>query len=332
MHKEKLLLVAPASMRKQLLKNVHDNAGHQGTDRTMARLSKAIYWVGMGKDVNTYCSHCVTCQHAKATTSQPALLQPVVVSRPWKLVAVDILKVPMSRQGNQYMLVVQDYFSKWPFSVPLSDQTANKIVRALKDLVFTLVGPPQRLHSDQGRNFESQILNELCKAFGVTKSRTTPYHPMGDGLVEWMDRSMLRGLVDREGKWEEHLQLLLYLYRTTKDATTSLSPYEILFGSNPPPLNLPTAGTVSHRDPQNYSSHLQGKLIELRELVESNTVEAANRQRISYCGNDPVRLQVGLEVLLDNPTKGKLHACWTGPWTVRELNGPLNIRIEMNNN
>ena len=86
------------------------------------------------------------------------------------------------------MLVVQDYFSKWPFAVPLSDQTANKIVQALiKDQVFTLVGPPQRLHSDQGRNFESQILSELCKAFGVTKSRKTPYHPMGNGLVEWMN-------------------------------------------------------------------------------------------------------------------------------------------------
>ena len=60
----------------------------------------------MGKGVNTYCSHCVTCQRAKATAFRQAPLQPVVASRPWELVAVDILKVPMSRQGNQYMLVV----------------------------------------------------------------------------------------------------------------------------------------------------------------------------------------------------------------------------------
>ena len=171
-------------MRKQLLKNAHDNAGHQGTDRTMAQLSEAIYWVGMGKDVNTYCSHCVTCQCAKATSSLPAPLQPVVASRPWELVAVDFLKVPMSCQGNQYMLVVQDYFSKWPFAVPLSDQTSNKIVRALKDQVFTLVRPPpQRLHSDQGRNFESRILSELCKAFGITKSQTTHITQWVTGLL-----------------------------------------------------------------------------------------------------------------------------------------------------
>ena len=113
MNKEKLLLVAPAALQKQFLKNAHDNTGHQGTDRTMARLSEAVYWVG------------------------------VVTSRPWELVAVDILKVPMSHQGNQYMLVAQDYFSKWPFAAPLRDQTADKIVQALKDQVFTLVGPPR---------------------------------------------------------------------------------------------------------------------------------------------------------------------------------------------
>jgi len=52
-----------------------------------------------------------------------------------------ILKVPMSRKGSQYRLVAQDYFSKWPFAVPLSDQIAVNIAHALKDQVFTLVGP-----------------------------------------------------------------------------------------------------------------------------------------------------------------------------------------------
>ena len=120
--------------------------------------------------------------------------------------------------------------SKWLFALPVFDQTANKIVRALRDQVFTLVGPPQRLYSDQGRNFESQVLSELCKPFGVNKSRTTPYHPEGDtavGLLKCINRSllnMLRGLVDREGDWEEHLQPLLYIYRITQHATTGLSP------------------------------------------------------------------------------------------------------------
>ena len=163
----------------------------------------------------------------------------------------------MSSRGNQYLLVIQDYFSKWPFAIPLPDQKAERIVQTLKDQVFTLVGPPHRLHSDQGRNFKSYVLLELCKAFGVTKSHTTPYHPMGDGLVERMNRSLLNllcALVKTESDWEEYVQLLLFVYRTTKHYTTKLSSYEILFGQNPTPLHFPTPTITTVHDPHDYSS------------------------------------------------------------------------------
>ena len=121
---------------------------------------------------------------------------------------VDVLKVPMFNKGNQYLLVAQEYHTKWPFAKPMPDQKAERIVQILKDEVFTLVGPPQRLHSDQGRNFESTLLRDLCKAFGVGKFHTTPYHPMGDGLVERMNQlllSLLLTYVEREIQWKEHL-------------------------------------------------------------------------------------------------------------------------------
>ena len=130
-----------------------------------------------------------------------------------------------------------------------------------------------------------------------------------------MNRSILnflRDLVDKEEDWEEHLQLLLYLYRTTKHG--SLSPYDILIGSNLPPLNIPTSGAISHLDPSGYSSILQGKLLELRELAESNTVEAANRQKQSHGGSEFLALQVGQEVLSNNSTRSRLEPHWTGPW------------------
>ena len=187
----KLFIVVPTSLCKQFLSTAHDKAGHQGSDRTLSQLLQVAYWVGMAKDTIHYCSFCSTCQITKSLPAQPAPLQPIIASRPWELVAVDILKVPQSAQGNQYILVAQDYFSKWPFAQPMPDQKAERIVKILRDQVFTVVGPPQQLHSDQGQNFESHILAELCKAFQVSKFHTTPYHPMGDGLVERMNRSLL---------------------------------------------------------------------------------------------------------------------------------------------
>ena len=145
---EKLLIVVPATLHKKFLHIAHDAAGHQGTDQTLARLLDFTYWAGIAKDASHYCTNCITCHMVKAPARPPAPLQPIVTCRPWELVAVDILKVPMSSRGNQYLLVAQDYFSKWPFVVALPDQKAATIVTALRDQVFTMVGPPQRLHSD----------------------------------------------------------------------------------------------------------------------------------------------------------------------------------------
>ena len=272
------------------------------------------------------------CQKAKAPLIQPVPLQPVLATQPWELVAVDVLKVPLSTKGNQYLLVIQDYFSKWVFAYPMSDQKSETIVHILKDHVFTVVGPPQKLHSDQGRNFdESHILHELCKAFGVVKSRTTPYHPMGDGLVEHMNHSLLsllRTYVEEQSLWEEHLQLLLYVYRTTKHSSTGYSPHEILFGSNPTPLLLPTLQNHSHVTPAGYFDNLQSKLAQLKELVENNVVKSAESQQKFYKASQSFRrLLPGDLVLLNNPRAGKLDFRWTGPWTVRKMKGNSTVLL-----
>ena len=331
MVEKKWLFIVPRSLQKQFLTEAHEHAGHQGAERTLDRLMQNAYWVGMARDVAQYCSHCIKCQTTKACPGVPAPLQPVIASRPWELVAVDVLKVPMSLQGNEYILVAQDYFSKWPFAVPMRDQKAERIVRILKDQIFTVVGPPEKLHSDQGRNFESYILSELCKAFRITKSRTTPYHPMGDGLVERMNRtllSLLRTYTESHGDWEEHLQLLLFAYRTTKHSSTELSPHEILFGYNPPSLFIHTPNMPEPMDPAKYSTVLCKKLLELRELVESNIVDSACRLQKAYHSGEPITLMAGQRVLVDNPTRGKLDAHWTGPWTVIQQDG-TSVRIRM---
>ena len=79
---------------------------------------------------------------------------------------------------------------------------------------------------------------------------------LGDGLVERMNRTLLnllRTYTQEEGDWEEHLQLLLFVYRTTKHSSTGLSPHEILFGYNPPSLITSDPGLLNIRDPVEYS-------------------------------------------------------------------------------
>ena len=141
--------------------------------------------------------------------------------------------------------------------------------------------------------------------------------------------NLLRSLVKTESDWEQHVQLLLFVYKPTKHSTTKLSPYEILFGQNPAPLSFLVLPIDTIHDPGDYSSQLQRKLFKLRELMEAKVVEATSRQTEYYKGQESVKLNVGQQVLLDDPSKGKLDPRWTGPWVVEEFKEPSTVKIRM---
>ena len=257
----------------------------------------------MGRRVTDHCKFCVKHQFCKVSAPKPVSLQPVIATRPWEMVAVDVVKVPVSTNGNRYLLVAQDYFSKWPFAKAMPDQKAERIVQILRDEMFTLVGPPRKLHSDQGHNFESIILADLCKAFGVKKSHTTPYHPMGDGLVERMNCSSLTLIwshVEKDNQWEEHLQLLLFMYRTTRHAT-------LLMRSCLAPIHHHSGYQTVLVNQSDYCEDLRRKLLQLREIVDANSVRSAEEQQHSYKSSDThTQLTPGQQVLLSNEVAGKL--------------------------
>ena len=120
----------------------------------------------------------ITCQKAKLPSSSKAPLVSLPVGRPWEMLAVDVLEVPLSTCGNRYLLVVLDYFTKWAEAFPMPDQTAKRITNILISLCARM-GLPSIIHSDQGRNFQSTIFCQTLQAFGITKSHTTAYHPQG---------------------------------------------------------------------------------------------------------------------------------------------------------
>ena len=80
----------------------------------------------MAKDVDEYCRQCCICQQYKLSMSQRAPLQNIPIGQPWQMIAVDILKVPLSTNNNHYLLVIQDYFTKWADAIPLPDQSASR--------------------------------------------------------------------------------------------------------------------------------------------------------------------------------------------------------------
>ena len=187
----------------------------------------------------------------------------------------------------------------------MPDQTAVRITNELVKLFATL-GLPQVLHSYQGRNFESTVLKQTLEAFGVSKSRTTAYHPQGDGLVERFNRSLLQLLwyyVQSELDWERYLPLALYAYRTAKHSSTGVSPFQLMFGHQP---KLPD-NSIDAFDTNSYQAHLRAKSAELQDLMASNSASAAHRQQQGYSRLTKLQQFTPEDLVwLSVPTAGKL--------------------------
>ena len=110
-----------------------------------------------------------------------------------ELVCIDFLKLEPSH-GIENILVITDHFTRYAQAIPCRNQTAATTAKALYESYFRFYGFPEQLHSDQGRNFLSRTIQELCKLTGIRKTRTTPYHAMGNGQAERFTQTLLKML------------------------------------------------------------------------------------------------------------------------------------------
>jgi len=150
-------------------------------------------------------------------------------------VGVDVLgPFPTTDAGNRYVLLAMDYFTKWPEAYAVPDQTAATTAERLVVEMFARFGVPAELHSDQGRNFESQVFGEVCRRLGVSKTRTTLLHPQSDGLVECFNRTLATQLAiltsHHQRDWDRHLPLVLWSYRTAVQESSRCMPAALMLG------------------------------------------------------------------------------------------------------
>ena len=159
----------------------------------------------------------------------------IQTSEPLKLVCIDFLKVDLVQNGKQYILVITDHFTRFAMAVSSSNMSAKTTAKAFLTFLRNF-GIPKRLHADQGANFESKVIRVLCQLLSVEKSRTTPFHPMGNGSCERMNQtliSVLGTLPEHKKKdWTSYIGMLVLAYNNTKCDFTGFSPFILMFGRN----------------------------------------------------------------------------------------------------
>lgn len=256
--------VVPLSLRSRVLKGVHDDAGHQGQQRTLWLTRQRFYWDTMTNDVKLYVTQCKRCVLSKAPEPEArAPLVSIVTAAPLELVCIDFWSAEDVNNKSVDVLVVTDHFTRLACAYPCPNQTAKTVARVLWNNFFSVYGFPARLHSDQGANFESALIAELLQLAGVEKSHTTPYHPMGNGQAERFNRTlgtMIRALPPRsKAKWPQMLNTLTFAYNCTVHETTGFPPFFLMFGRTP---RLPV-------DVMFESVLLDGETVDVDKYVQS---------------------------------------------------------------
>ena len=176
--------------------------------------------------------------HGKTYPKPSAELINIYSTQPLGLVCIDFLSLERSKSGYENILVITDHFTKYAQAFPTRKQTASTKAKVLFENFVLHYGFPGRIHSDQGRNFESVLIKQFCKLTGVEKSRSTQYHPMGNGMVERFNKTLLNilgTLVEDSQKadWLSYVAQMVHSYNATRHESTSYSPYFLMFGRHP---------------------------------------------------------------------------------------------------
>ena len=247
--------------------------------------------------------------------------------------------LPRSRSGNRYVLVICDYATRYPEAIALHSIDAEHVAEELIK-VFSRVGVPQEILTDQGSNFTSQLLAELYRLLHVHPIRTSPYHPQTDGLVERFNQTLkvvLRKTATSKGKdWDKLLPYVLFVYREVHQASTGFSPFELLYGRDVRgPLDvLRETWEASQQSDESVVSHVlltRERLRNMSELAQQNLPRAQESQKWWYDQNARIRgFHPGDQVLVLLPTStNKLLARWQGPYQILQQVGKVNYQVYM---
>ena len=328
-------IIVPKSVRDSILSELHSGVSgcHLGEKKTLARLKQRYYWPGHWKDVHIFCQACQECATRKMPVPRRrAPLQSVPSGYPMHKVAMDIVgPLPKSRAGNKYILVISDYFSKWTEAYPLPNQEASTVALKLVDQWICRFSVPEQLHSDQGRQFESELIAEVCKLLNIKKTRTTAYHPQSDGQVERFNRTLLNMLAtvakNHPHKWEESLCKVCLAYNSSIHETTGYSPFFLVYGREarlPVDVMFGDSQSTAFSSPSEFVRDLRSTLVDAYDIVRQTAQSQQARQKDLYDAKifgDPYGK--GDMVWLHNPAikpgcSRKLNHPWSGPYKVIE--------------
>ena len=230
----KFCLVIPSTLREVVFRMCHDDmgGGHLGMKKCWPKVRDRFYWPSMYQDLQRWLKACVPCAKRKTPKATRISLSPInEADKPFDMVGMDLLgPLPETPRGNKYICVFSDYNSRWPEGGPLKNKKTTSVAKLFIDEVVSRHGAPKVLLSDQGGEFMSDLVKDICAYLITSKVNTTAYHPQTNGLTERFNATLCQIIsiyVDlNQQNWDELLPLVLFAYRTAIQESTTISPFD----------------------------------------------------------------------------------------------------------
>lgn len=273
---ENVRLYVPFNLRNKIFKHLHGLA-HPGIRSSEKLISSRFVWPDVKKDVRSWTKSCVDCQRNKINRHVFSTIGsfPEVHERFTK-VHVDIVGPLPVFDGFRYLLTCIDRFTRWPEAIPLGDITAESVASGFYSGWVSRFGVPEEIVTDQGRQFESSLFNDLLKTLGIKRIRTTPYNPQANGLIERWHRTLKAALkCNSHNNWVKALPTVLLGLRSVFKQDLQASVAEMVYGKSlrlPFELLAPKPTTSLFSSP--FALELSEQLNQLRPVKTSNHSKA----------------------------------------------------------
>lgn len=303
----------PASFRRSAFQRLH-NLSHPSARASARLVSDRYVWPNVRKDCASWARACIACQRSKVTRHVTSPLGNFASpSARFAHIHMDIIGPLPSSSGFTYCLTAVDRFTRWPEAWPMASMTAEEVAATFINGWIARFGVPLVVTTDQGRQFESSLFNQLLQICAVRRVRTTSYHPQANGMVERLHRQLKAALMCHSTTWSQALPLVLLGIRSALKEDIGCSSAELLYGE---PLRLPgdfIVQTTANTSASDFVVQLRSKMADLRPVPASR-----HSQPATFVFKDlPTATHAFLR---DDTVRRPLQPPYTGPHKILDRN------------
>ena len=229
-YKNNFPVVIPFNLMIEIVWKSHTEMGHIGRYKLFNILSDKFWHPSLDKLTRDVCNSCYHCQIYKVSRQsvKPPMMK-ISPSKPFEIVAVDLMQLPPTPRGNIGIMVAVDHYSKWLAAVPFKDKKGSTTARILRENILqNLPCIPEKILSDNGREFKCEDFNNVLNKYNINHIYSTPYKPSSNGCVERHNRTLIQLLKGNLGhgdkNWDLNLPEAIIINNTTAHSEIGQSP------------------------------------------------------------------------------------------------------------